>query len=409
MNAPSLSERIGCWCASIPRWLQLLSSLCLVTLLLYHRKADSFYRPQLWAEEAVVFFQQAYHHGPSAIFYPHAGYYHLYPRLVATFAEMFLPAASIPLLFNLAALTASWLAVIFLFSPRVLLPYKPVLALTTVACPVMNEHFMNLTNAQWPLGLGLILLLVSESPRRRKDWLVDIGLLLLAGMSSLLVVFLLPLFIVKVVIARSGRNILMAASATFMAIIQASGMETARVPGEFILWNFDFIRVLARPFQLLIFGPGAPNPSEDMLTPAICAGLLAACYLILGTYCRIYRNHRAALILASGLLVWLAVLYSIRLYPAVLLGGGDRYFYIQAVSLVWAALVLWPHARIFPQLLIISTALSLLYYQHDYRSPRLPNLKWTKRSRCIDQHKPCTIPINPRGWKLHLGQNWRER
>ena len=63
--------------------------IAIVTLILLIRDYDSFFNPQLFAEDGSVFLGHQQKLGYKAISTPYGGYYHLVPRLVAFISDFF--------------------------------------------------------------------------------------------------------------------------------------------------------------------------------------------------------------------------------------------------------------------------------------------------------------------------------
>ena len=66
--------------ATIFYWLACVST---ITTILYWRRPDAFYNPQLWAEDGSRFFSNPFFFGAQTLWMPFAGYYHTLARLVA--------------------------------------------------------------------------------------------------------------------------------------------------------------------------------------------------------------------------------------------------------------------------------------------------------------------------------------
>src|SRR5262245_13404602 len=66
--------------ATVFYWLACVST---ITTILYWRRPDAFYNPQLWAEDGSRFFSNPFFFGAQTLWMPFAGYYHTLARLVA--------------------------------------------------------------------------------------------------------------------------------------------------------------------------------------------------------------------------------------------------------------------------------------------------------------------------------------
>jgi hypothetical protein len=177
------------------RWksVSLIATLFVVAGALYLRKPGVFARPQFWAEDGSVFYYQAVVDRAPAVFKPYGGYLHLVPRLTAALAAACDPLYA-PTVFLAVSLLLTLGVAAACFSPRVDLPCRPLLALSLVLVPHTGEVFANLTNLQWILALGFLLLLLAEDARTPWQQCVDLGSVILLGLTGPFVVLWLPLF-----------------------------------------------------------------------------------------------------------------------------------------------------------------------------------------------------------------------
>ncbi len=387
----------------------LLLTLLILLAGAYVRKPDAFWLPQLWAEDGSVFFRDAHELGIASLGARYAGYYHLAPRLIAWVGDLLIPTATIPRWYNFCALLGLLFLGVKLASPRFgALAPPPLLALAVVFAPVYNEPFVNLTNLQWVLALYLVVYLAGKPAVTLCERMSDLADITIVGMSGLFIAFFLPLFWMRAWIHRhTFRNrrferctLLLA---HIIAGIQIAGMESARTPGDSGLWHFDSVRVFARMLALPIFGPGGDSLPEHFAELSILLSTsLLLIYFGLTVYCVRQRLWPAFVTLWAGIFVWIAVFISIRHNPGIIIGGGERYFFLQGVTLTWTLCVLLPRLRIFAGGALSLLLLSFLLYAPEYRSPSLPNLRWKRASKCVGVSYPCAIPINPSGWGVYL-------
>ena len=168
-----------------------------------------------------MFFLDAYEMGPSALVTPYNGYFHLVPRLTARLALAFDPRW-MPAIYQAVAF-GIWLAVILaLFSPRIRLPAKPALALAFVLVPHTGEVFISLTNLQWPLAVGLVLLILADDPATPGQWGADLVALLICGLTGPFSIFLWPLFLVRAFLRRTRASVLLALVDAVVAGLQVA-------------------------------------------------------------------------------------------------------------------------------------------------------------------------------------------
>jgi hypothetical protein len=186
----------------------LLFGILLAALLLLRQPA-SLLRPQFWAEDGTLFFQDAFNHGFwSTILQPAAGYLHTFPRLVAGVSLLF-PMEQAPLVFSLAAFVVQLAPALYLLSPRMsgVIPAfwaRAAAALLYVAVPASSETYANLTNAHWHLALIVVCLLVArpaEGAAARGFEALTVALFAVTGPFSIL---FLPLVAPRLFRARAG-------------------------------------------------------------------------------------------------------------------------------------------------------------------------------------------------------------
>ncbi len=175
-----------------------LAVLAGVAVLLWWRRPDALALPQFWAEDAAVFFRQARELGWRALLEPYAGYFHLVPRLVAAGANLLDPAHA-PLVYALAAgLGTLHVCALALLRPLASWQGRGWLAaLAVVLVPDAREVLWVLTNVQWILAAGLLLLALGPPSRSLAGNLHDVGVTLVFGLTGPFVLVLLPLFVLR--------------------------------------------------------------------------------------------------------------------------------------------------------------------------------------------------------------------
>ena len=77
--------------APLPKVTWALACIALVTAILYWRRPDAFYNPQLWAEDGSFFFTEAFLRGLALTGRPYAGYHHLMAQIVAYLGTLLPP------------------------------------------------------------------------------------------------------------------------------------------------------------------------------------------------------------------------------------------------------------------------------------------------------------------------------
>lgn len=107
-----------------------VTALCGV--ILYLRTPDAFQHPQVWAEDGPVLFAGNLLHPWRSLVESYAGYFITVPRLTALIIG-FLPFKLIPAGYFAVSVLLILLTCWMTLSPRLELPYKPLLAIAIVA------------------------------------------------------------------------------------------------------------------------------------------------------------------------------------------------------------------------------------------------------------------------------------
>jgi hypothetical protein len=369
-------------------------------LVLYARMPDAFSHPQFWAEDGTVFFLGAHSRGPSALFDAYAGYLHLIPRATAWFAEL-LPYEIIPeLYFGVSValtLVTCWLAL----SPRLDLPFKPLLALAVVAVPHDGEVWGTLTNVQWVASLGMLLLALMH---RARKWLPVEALYLLAiGLSGPFSILALPVYVLVYQVRTNPDNAILTGVTATCALIQGAYVvshptSVAPVPYDPALW---WEVPLTRTWGSLIGGSGPVFHAADSFVLFVIAVATVLWFVVCE---RTNRLERAALALFLA-----ATLFGPLWRTRAALGGllpiadnnGDRYFYIPKVLLLWLMILVIDKLKVrgFAALGLALAAITTL--RDPSREPRRVK-PWDAYAAELRHGEAVDIPINPESWVVRV-------
>ncbi|MCX6968777.1 MAG: hypothetical protein NTV93_01310 [Verrucomicrobia bacterium] len=311
---------------------------------------------------------------------------------------------------------------IFLLSSRfdAVLPSRTarlVLAYFYVALPNSWEIHVNLTNAQWHLGLLGFLIVVSQRPSGWAEWAFDLFFLTLAGLSGPFVIILAPLAWLHCFQKHSRHGVVRALLLSALAVAQilflvfatrpayslgASGfLFTQIISNQIVLGagiGENFTRqLIARPIWSLPWMP---------LFMALAAGLLVVGALVHGP--QIYRLFVlfASLQLAAALVSPQISMTEPQWLSMTLPGCGGRYFFLPMLawfaSLVVLASMRWRIARI---IAIVLMALSVIGIFGDWNQHVSRQAGFEAAARAFDRADAgaqMTFPINPDGWSMTL-------
>ena len=166
-------------------------------LVVFSRRPDAVLRPQFWAEDGRVFFEDAYNVGWSeSLFRPYGGYFHAVPRLGAAVALLG-PLFAAPLVLNAIAIALQALPVNLLLSRQSdvwgSFRYRSVMAGVYLALPNCKELYANITNSQCLLALSAFLILATSPRKSVVGGIFGAIFLMLFGLSGPYCILLLPI------------------------------------------------------------------------------------------------------------------------------------------------------------------------------------------------------------------------
>ncbi|TGO02555.1 hypothetical protein PN36_23055 [Candidatus Thiomargarita nelsonii] len=346
-----------------------LSVLFLCFIILLSREPDGFFNPQFWAEDGIIFFQQNLILGFPALFEPYVGYLHLIPRLISYFSGFF-PVTYAPALYNFSALVITLLVINYLFSSRIQLPFKPLLAIAVVLVPPDGDILMNITNIQWFLLLILILFIIQDKPNTRNQLLLDTLMITLIGLTGPFIILFLPLFIFRFIyICRSDYSVYLLSIALLLALIQG-----------YFLWQTTI--------ELPPISEAYNNYGLEVLVP-ILAIRLSGC-LFFGDYLSSAISNLSALKTLSGNLSF-GDYVSLAFNFQGLIGLTALSIILPAGLLILAV----SKPRKLPLMALLSA------FTH-FQVPPLRDFHWKKYSQQIEQGEAVKVPINPDGWFVSI-------
>ncbi len=393
----------------------MIGSFIISLLVLFYKRPDSFYHSQFWAEEGVVFFAEAYHEGFSSLYNTCAGYFHLYPRLIACFSV----AVGLPLHIAPFVFCYSWLLVFFILLYYIWkrLPYSDIqrffIAICVSLIPTQSEIIMNLTNLQWTMVLFPIIIFSSTNFDKNKKWFyADLLFLFLSGFTGPNYTVLLPLFLFSVFIQRhqfkndkrKTISYLLVISIGIIGAIALSGNGNInRTEGEFTLFNEGFIHYLFVQYWFLLLGKFALNLPFVIMTIGVVAVFIYMLVLVL----KIHKSNTNLFPILSfycGTLFLITTLIAYRNEPSLLdpYYRGVRNFYIPALMFMWVFIsVLYENKSTHTGLslifigFLIQTILFVKPFSFEDNQLRTYSGK-------IHTQDTLSIPVNPSGWYIRI-------
>ena len=189
--------------SSASAWFWVLAIAVTIALLIL-RRPDAVFHAQLWAEDGVVWFADAYNHGAlRALLFARDGYLQVFPRLVSALA-LWVPLARVPLVFALCALAVEALPPLFLVSSRMRnlggLPVRCVLALLYLFVPDCSEVHAIVTDSQSQLAVLACLVIIAQPPRSRWGRVFDVVVLMLCALTTPMGMLLLAVAVARTVL-----------------------------------------------------------------------------------------------------------------------------------------------------------------------------------------------------------------
>lgn len=389
-------------------------------LIIFLRKSDSILNPQFWAEDGTVFFADQFNYGISSLIKPYVGYLHLVPRLIALLTHLTGAITFAPLIYNLGSFVITIFVISHIFSPRLNLNRKPILALSLVLIPLTSsEVFLTITNLQWLLAVLLVIVLLKESPDTMYGSVIvqqisDVAIVILCGLTGPFIVFLLPFFLWRCRPPAKNFDILLAFAAVTVACVQMYFvLDDDFVPittDNTIYRVSDFAKILGqRMFGNLFLGSWLPYRINAFV---LCVLFLLVIMFVVDTVRRERkRGFPAALFLLFSTTItvtmfWRFLSTDLRPYLMNFLTPGwcERYFYLPYVMICWSLVICMDHDSLWRKLLA-GICLAIIFISSvtsGFCAKPLPDLNWKNYSSQITSSSAMAIPINPSGWEIHL-------
>jgi len=403
-----------------------LALAMLLTGIFVLRFPDLLLHPQFWAEDGSVFFREAYCLGAKSLFLTYQGYYHLIPRLTALLSGFFAQTHA-PALYCGTAISLTALVLYLTLSPRLSLPYKPLLALLIVIIPAGSEICGNITNIQWYLAVGLLVVFLMK-PAESKIILgleaVYVSAVAFTGPFALL---LIPAMVLVLkanwsVTAARRRSILLTTAAAGISLVQLNSLLTHGIslPGIKSADNLrplDYLTIIPDVTFLHIGMPYLrginyihPIIQDSVLSGSLCYFSYISLIAILLLYAASISGKKYLtekyVIACFGLIVLFTGYYKIRYIFAAhnYLGSGHRYLFIPSLMLSWTfALML--RDSIIKHIAAVLLALLLITAVYDYRRAPFIDFKWPSLISRAEIDSRTRIPINPHGWSINMNCN----
>lgn len=386
VGAPSATQSSPnpAWMGS--RWLLFGTAVLLLVL----RMPEAVFRAEFWAEDG-LFYGRALAEGVSTLGDTYAGYFILGIRAVALL-ETLAPPVLAPAMGNSVALIIMAAVAAFASSPR--MPWDRItgviIAIGMVLVPIGFELVGTLIHIVWPVMLWMGLVAISAEPKTPLGRAIETVGLVVAGLTGIGVVFLLPLFL------RGPRRRLFAVIVTAVIQLATAALTFADRPGSV---GADWPLV---PFVWLQRAVVTP-----LLGDTISAVLPVATIVLVATL--VVAIAVVLLLRSPGPVAALIVLLTVAVPLAGIAAGGEPT--ADLTNTAWAPRYFWPAAAGLVILLAVNRrqwialpviALFVLGATLEFDIRAAPEMGWADRSACIGGVKPCEIPVAP-------GDKWNVR
>jgi len=397
-SSPACSNRTHFW--------RIVGVLLLAAGIIFLRKPDRFYAPQLLAEDGVVFFSGAYEHGWHSLLIPYGGYLHLLLRLVALLADSLDPLW-VPAIYNYSAIFLNLAAIGLIFSPRVHLPAKPMLGLAVVLVPHTGEVYAHLTNMQWSLALILVLLLLSDDAHGFGQWLLNVSVVIIGGLTGPFLLFFAPLFIARAWWRRTRASWILLGLAGATALIQFVILFQNR--GAFARSDPSQVRWLLSIMGARLYGSLIMGFHWLLISPHIgwlvLGGLCTLLWLYFGLRAGEEAYERRVLVIAGCCVIFpVMARFFHDTVSLTAMDNGDRYFYVPRVVLIWLIVVVAARARDWQRWTIaICLTIGLVMNLSSIQREPLKQYPWKLHVAEMRAGLPLHVPTNPEGWEIITG------
>jgi hypothetical protein len=386
-------------------WLWLGAVILLTAFMWCYRRPDALTHPQFWAEDGVIFFADAYHHGFSSLWMDHGGYYHLVPRVVALLGLSLIPLVFQPLFYNLFCLFGIMAIVAYLWFR---LPFSPekkfFMALSLTWAPVANEVMLSLAGFHFILSLCPIIMLLGGPPKNGLEWFIDLFVLLIYGLTGPFLTLLFPLLFLAAwenkfqpksyyfsLVIIAGLTIFPQVLTLTTPSIKRLGLDQPLTIAHIL--QFFYLQAIGLFFN--------PNWFKNDMARFVVSVMVIFTYLAGGSYFvkNVLKTRNWSAL--TPLLAWLIILSAtILLYGSAIIflnpfEGGPRYFYIPTVMILWTAILGWPQKHL--RFMAVGFVYFFAFYSIAYTSKPLADYKWVDYSSRIMSEKELNIPINPPG------------
>lgn len=407
--------------------LRLTALYALIFVLLVMRRPDAVFHAQFWAEDGAVFFHGALFDGFGSLFTPYGGYLQVVPRAIAL-AALVIPFAFQPLVYDLFALGISAAVFTAFASPayRYVVRSDAARAAIGVAAalaPFVGEILGDITNIQWYLALGALLLMLYRPQNSSILGSVLRGIAAAAcAFSAPLTIIWIPLAMRILAVPRNRErttSLIVAVGAIFEVVSSAITLPSTHQPFSIHVLATALLATYA--FRVVI-PTLLGEPTAISLTAVPYLAVVFTAIVTVGS--AIAFRTRLQRYRAASVWLWIVASLGISLVGRNFVTtfgsvrhfaqfGGERYFFIGSVLLVFlcgSALA----ARLRRAYLLVPAAIvvfSLASFR-NFQTVPFADLHWRDEAGVVSAWSlartnhasvhAVSLPINPAGWAIAL-------
>lgn len=390
---------------SLIRTKDVLFIIIIVTLILLIRDYDSFFNPQLFAEDGAIFLADQQNLGYKAISLPYRGYYHAAPRLVAIIGDFF-PLYYTPSIYCYSALIFTLFTSVFIyFSDIDNRKNRFLFSIALVVVPHAGEVFMHNLNIQWVLAAVLPFIFIQVPLKKWGRTLLSIFLIMLVGFTGPFLVFTWPLVFARLVVWKkiNMKEILLYISVIIVAIIH--GLHIIRNysdAGAAMPFLDDWLDAIFLRFGAHMYF-GMHLPAHMPTLTSIVAGLMIFATLYAVLFVEREKRYHALIFLFFGIIAFGFALKNVDHYPLGMhpFGRGARYFFIPYLCFLFVYITLADSKKFLKWIGRVGIILMLLSSATSFTRSESIDYEWKHYIQQLEYQDYVIVPIPP-GWHIKV-------
>jgi hypothetical protein len=388
-------------------------AVVLIALAVMYVRVPYYFNNTLVMGEDGVLWLQARLYGIPSLGFSFVGYLVSASRVIALVTQLF-PVEYFPAIFFWTGIAVDLAVIWLLTSPRLDLPYRPIIALSVV-CTAQGSDIVGVTmsHIQWTMPLGAFALMFMRPSGRISVQVAEMVLVAASALTGPFALFLAPLFPVQAFLLRND-------SAAFRRLVALTAVLWIGAAAQLssILFNVD------RALQPDLHPPFHWTSAVDW--GALINSVFYYFFMPIGEKIFVGRTGLVISMMMIAILGTLIVLSLIRLprYRAAMIfmlafsalvtlagiikiGAQERYLYIPGVLAIWfvccvvAELGSMRRRQAALACVVALLAFFVLYYR-DYYTLKGEPPDWPRWSKFVHSGLPLTVSILPSNWFINI-------